>query len=95
MTELPFEPTVDSKYVIDQPLNLALKGNFYKVPILMGTVQNESLIFLENAMITAGLNQVTEYEYGALVLAIFGSQGVNVFLHYSPGTTEQYFLFRK
>jgi carboxylesterase type B len=82
--ELPFEPTVDNKYVIDQPIKLVLEGNFYQVPILMGTVQNESLIFLENAMSAAGVKQVTEFEYSTILLAFFGNEGVDVFFQYPP-----------
>jgi carboxylesterase type B len=86
--ELPFEPTVDNKYVIDQPIKLVLEGNFYQVPILMGTVQNESLIFLENAMSAAGVKQVTEFEYSTILLAFFGNEGVDVFFQYPPGTSS-------
>lgn len=52
----------------------------------MGTVQNESLVFLEKAMGAVGLNQVTDTEYGALLLGVFGSHGLDVFFQYPPGT---------
>jgi len=77
---------------VDQPITLALQGNFYKVPIVMGTVQNESLIFLENAMRAVGVNQLTEYEYGAIVIAFFGAHGLNVLFQYPAGNNQNIIL---
>lgn len=44
--KIPFQPTIDGVYVLSSPSAAFQSGNFYKVPIMMGTVSNETLGFL-------------------------------------------------
>ncbi|EGG23913.1 putative cholinesterase [Cavenderia fasciculata] len=46
---LPWTPTIDGDDIIDQPLNLIKAGKFYQVPMIVGSVSEEALIFIYQA----------------------------------------------
>ncbi|EGC34913.1 hypothetical protein DICPUDRAFT_34242 [Dictyostelium purpureum] len=67
LTFLPWTPVVDGKLITDQPLSLIQKGQYNKVPVLLGTVRNEALLFV--ASITLNINKI---EYIGGLIDIFG-----------------------
>ncbi|GAM26595.1 hypothetical protein SAMD00019534_097700 [Acytostelium subglobosum LB1] len=76
---LPWTPIVDGKLILDQPLAMLEKGNFNKVPVLMGTVQEEALIFI--ASVSTNINSL---EYHAALVDIFGRYSIGIDELYKP-----------
>jgi para-nitrobenzyl esterase len=44
--KLPWSPTIDGTFITQTPSTAFQSGNFYKVPVMLGTVSNETLGFL-------------------------------------------------
>lgn len=89
LTEMPWEPTLDEKIIPDQPLNLFAKGEFYKVPIIFGTNQNETasfgfdlLRFLDHGF------SMDPFLYEALVVFFFQENTEKILQLYPPQTNS-------
>lgn len=44
--KLPFQPTLDGTFLLQNPWDAFSSGNFYKVPVMIGTVANETMGFI-------------------------------------------------
>jgi carboxylesterase type B len=76
---LPFTPVVDGSTLKDQPLRMLQKGEWInKVPVILGSVGNEALLFIYQAA-TASLSK-TEYEEA--ILAVFHTASYDVLKQY-------------
>lgn len=86
LTEMPWIPTIDPNIVPDQPLILFSKGEFYKVPFIIGTNQNESASFGYNVLkfLKAGY-YIDPTFYESLVILIFKENSVKILELYPPG----------
>ncbi|EGG13274.1 putative cholinesterase [Cavenderia fasciculata] len=67
LTFLPWTPVVDGDIIPDQPLALLEKGQFNKVPTMIGTVHDEALIFVASIS-----EHISELEFRAGLVDIFG-----------------------
>ena len=80
----PWTPLVDGTVLTDQPWRLYQQGNYNKVPVIMGTVSQEGVLFVYEAV----TNNMTRFEYNALVDALWKVHAVtDVLPHYrgQPG----------
>jgi carboxylesterase type B len=65
--KIPWQPTIDGVYVTQSPSQGFQSGSFYKVPVMLGTVANETLGFLPVAFGTGPAAPVLGaafYNYG-------------------------------
>lgn len=77
---LLWTPTIDGYDFPEPPLNAFKAGRAAKVPVVIGTVQNEGLIFVKKAV-----SYVSKVEYDALMVALFGPiNGIRVDILYPP-----------
>ncbi|KAF2068395.1 hypothetical protein CYY_010279 [Polysphondylium violaceum] len=67
LTFLPWTPIVDGQLITDQPLALMEKGQFHKVPVILGTVHNEALIFVASIA-----ENISKLEFIGGLIDIFG-----------------------
>ncbi|EFA75987.1 putative cholinesterase [Heterostelium album PN500] len=74
---LPWTPVIDGALIPDQPLALIEKGQFNKVPVMLGTVFDEGLIFIASVA-----TQISALEYNGALLDIFGRYAPQVHSHY-------------
>eukprot|EP01100_Stratorugosa_tubuloviscum_P003058 TRINITY_DN1724_c0_g1_i3.p1 TRINITY_DN1724_c0_g1~~TRINITY_DN1724_c0_g1_i3.p1 ORF type:complete len:535 (+),score=239.08 TRINITY_DN1724_c0_g1_i3:64-1668(+) len=66
---MPLTPVVDGKVIPTQPFTAFMDGNITnKVPIIFGTVSNESLLFVYEAF----PNGLSEQSYTAILSLVFG-----------------------
>jgi carboxylesterase type B len=78
-------PFVDGDELPIEPMSALLNGNFSKVPIMMGTVVNETIPFIY----TLFNKPVHEFEYEAAMDGLFGmSEGAQVLEFYGPGSAH-------
>ena len=77
---LTFEPTIDGKFVPDQPIILLQQGKFQKMPIMLGNNLNEGIMFIYE-IFTKPLDSVG---YAAAILAFFGLQNERNILNMYP-----------
>ena len=73
--DLPWQPVIDGVQVIDQPLNLIISGNFAHVPVILGTVRNETTSFLYGSV----TEEIGTWEYEAILFSLFGLDMDTVF----------------
>jgi carboxylesterase type B len=76
---MPWVPVVDGTFLPYQPLDAFERGNFTKVPIMFGTVANESVEFIWDI----SAKPMSAIEVGVLIDVIFGSD-------YAKNITELY-----
>lgn len=63
-TGAPWEPWVDGQVLAGQPLELLPKGQFNKVPVMLGSVNNEGTMFVYGALPALdGAEYLTALEY--------------------------------
>lgn len=87
---LPWMPFVDGTVIADQALSRYAAGKFHRVPVLVGTNQNETLTFAMD--ITSPLhNQIYDWEYESLMYVLFGEHASEVLKLYPPTYTGQDF----
>eukprot|EP01133_Synstelium_polycarpum_P003717 gene3717-4285_t len=67
LTFLPWTPVIDDHLIPDQPLALIQLGAFNKVPVLLGTVRDEALIFI--ASVSTNINKL---EWNGALIDFFG-----------------------
>jgi len=84
----PWTPMVDGIRVDDQPLYAFEKGNFARVPIVVGNVEEEALMFIWEVF----TEPAAKAEYIAAVEAIFGNNTGAVLGYYptTPYNTTDY-----
>jgi len=70
---LPYQPMIDETIITDQPLTLFNSGDFLRVPIIFGNVQNESTEFVYTILNSGYFNasDFTWYEYETFVGVFF------------------------
>ena len=71
-------PTIDGKVLPDQPMKMVKDGKGNKVPVMIGTNQDEGTLFL----FLAGLMGLTSTQYTATVTLIFGTKAAEVLKEY-------------
>ena len=71
-------PTIDGKVLPDQPMKMVQDGKANKVPVMLGTNQDEGTLFL----FLAGLMGLTSAQYTATVTLIFGLKTADVLKEY-------------
>eukprot|EP01121_Diplochlamys_sp_Union-15-3_P018853 TRINITY_DN6953_c0_g1_i1.p1 TRINITY_DN6953_c0_g1~~TRINITY_DN6953_c0_g1_i1.p1 ORF type:complete len:517 (-),score=78.23 TRINITY_DN6953_c0_g1_i1:16-1566(-) len=77
---MPWEPTVDGKIVIDQPVKLFQEGKFVAVPTIIGVTRNETCSFeFNNEKIP-----IPEFLYKIAIDYEFGNSAAQVLQHYPP-----------
>jgi len=81
---LPWMPTIDGGEIPTDPFTAIAAGNFSRVPILLGTVQEEALLFIYEAW---GSN-LTFIDYEALLLGVFGLEFANVSSYYPANVSS-------
>ncbi|EAL65873.1 hypothetical protein DDB_G0283087 [Dictyostelium discoideum AX4] len=79
---LPWTPTIGIDDITDQPLNLILKGDFYDVPTIVGTVSEEALLFIYQA----SPKNVSETDYKLAIDLIFLDKENVIEINYPPFT---------
>ncbi|EAL61656.1 hypothetical protein DDB_G0291344 [Dictyostelium discoideum AX4] len=80
LTFLPWTPVVDGVLITDQPLALIQKGDYNKVPIIVGTVRNEALVFVAGIAL-----DISKIEYIGGLIDIFGlSHEIKIYELYKP-----------
>ncbi|KYQ90474.1 putative cholinesterase [Tieghemostelium lacteum] len=67
LTFLPWTPVVDGKLITDQPIKLIQEGNYNKVPVLLGTVHDEALLFIASVS-----TDISKIEFIGGIMDIFG-----------------------
>jgi para-nitrobenzyl esterase len=78
----------------DQPLTLFEQGNFYRVPIIIGNVRNESNVFGYLLQSALNINKLSAFEYESLVLLFF-QKHASAILHAYPAMSDSFSaLFR-
>jgi len=78
--DLPWQPYIDGKIIMEQQLNLFDSGNFAKVPIIIGNNKNETV-----RGIYAILNFTLEpAAYELIIQLVFGNYSAQVLQAYPP-----------
>lgn len=77
-TFYPWTPILDGIEFSEQPLTAFQHGRFQQMPIIMGSVSNETLLFIYEA----AKKPINDFEYIGVVEAIFGIQGYSVLQEY-------------
>ena len=72
------QPTADGEYIIGQPMEEFPRGNYNKVPFMLGTVDQEALIFLYTAL-PGGL---TPKQYREIIEFVFQADAPKVLKMY-------------
>jgi carboxylesterase type B len=81
--DMPWQPVIDNKLILDQPWNLLKAGKIKPgiKSVIMGTVQNESTTFVHSAM----KDPLGWIVYEGLIYALFGvSDGLKALKLYPP-----------
>ncbi|KAG2392409.1 hypothetical protein C9374_012661 [Naegleria lovaniensis] len=65
---MPWTPCLDGKELFEQPLDAFKNGNYAKVPMIMGTLSEEAIMFVYLAL----SNPLPFYEYDGALIALFG-----------------------
>jgi len=78
---LPFTPTIDGDEITENPVDAVSSGKFNKVPIIMGTVADEGILFIYQGWPTP----LPWYSYDAVIGAIFGIHALKVGKLYPTG----------
>eukprot|EP01132_Coremiostelium_polycephalum_P007537 gene7537-9265_t len=90
---LPWTPVVDGKLILDQPLTLIQQGQFNQVPVLMGTVRDEALIFI--ASISTSINAL-EFKAGMFDIFKFKTSTIlNTYDQFINSTTNYMYLLSR
>jgi acetylcholinesterase/cholinesterase len=79
--QLPWVPTIDGNIVPGNPVATFAKGDILKVPVIMGTVKNETLDFGWELQIGLRFN-FTSVEYYGLLGVLFGWNAGKIFDKY-------------
>jgi acetylcholinesterase/cholinesterase len=79
---LLWTPVVDGTLVTRQPI-AGISGGLPK-PTLLGTVKDEGTVFVYAALLELMLETITEQEYEALIVVLFGAEHVNAVLAAYP-----------
>lgn len=77
----PWTPCVDGKVFSQQPIEAIEAGNFKKVPVMMGSMYNDALLFIWQAW----NHTLPKWEYEALLVDGFHETGFDLMKQY-PGT---------
>jgi len=77
---LPWTPAINKHDIHEQPLEAFHKGSFHKMPIMLGTVAEETLIFIYKAV----QREVNDAEYSIVIFGIFWEDGIRVIDWYPP-----------
>jgi len=78
---MPWTPTIDGVELFQQPLEAFRDGNYYKIPIMMGSLSEEAIMFVYLAL-TSPINSI---EYDAAVAGLFTTSYFDVHKYY-PAT---------
>jgi len=81
---LPWTPTVGGSDILDQPYSLIQKNQFYDVPLIVGTVSEEALLFIYQA----ATKNVTGFEYEVVLDLIFTKNAEKVNQWYPANMTS-------
>jgi acetylcholinesterase/cholinesterase len=76
----PWTPVVDGVLVDGQPITLFSQGKFNRIPIMLGNVEEEALLFIWEVF----LNPVDKAGYIASIDAVYGSNSAAVLSYYPP-----------
>jgi len=77
----PWTPRIDGKEITGQPLELIQQGKFTKVPVMLGAVTNEAILFIYKA----SKYEINDIEYIGAVEYVFGIiAGARVLYRYPP-----------
>jgi carboxylesterase type B len=76
---LVWTPNIDGKQFPMTPLDAFAKGLAAKVPVVMGSVQNEGVIFVYEL-----IRSIDDVEFALLLLGVFGDRAYDVWRHYTP-----------
>ncbi|GAM27469.1 hypothetical protein SAMD00019534_106450 [Acytostelium subglobosum LB1] len=77
---LPWTPTVDEVDILDQPITLIEQGKFLDIPMIVGTVKEEALLFIYQA----SAKNITEEEYAGVLALLFYEKAVDIAAGYPP-----------
>jgi len=70
----PWTPVVDGTVVPEQPWDATLAGKFNKVPFILGTVEDEGVMFIDSAF----PNPMDTLEYNAFIDVVFTKNATKV-----------------
>jgi len=84
ISSMPWEPYLDGTIVVGQPRKLFQEGKFYKVPIIIGTVYNETCSFAFGVLSSLNYKKIRDWEYIALVDIFFQDKALQVLHQYPP-----------
>jgi len=82
--DMPWQPAIDGYQVLDSPLNLIIAGNFTSMPVILGTVRNETTSFVYGAV----TDPISALEYEALVALWFEFDAEQVLSLYPPDAID-------
>lgn len=85
LAELPWGPTIDLDIIPDQPLALYQQGKFYPVPLIIGSNQNETVMFASKVADFVPPNELG-YEFALALL--FGVHAPEVERRYPLSQTN-------
>lgn len=77
---LPWTPLVDGHILPQNPFDAFQSGNFNEIPLIIGTVKNDALLFVYQA----DGKYLTEAEYIAAITYIFSDEALEVLDKYPP-----------
>jgi len=77
----PWTPRIDGKELTGYPMQLIQEGKFPSMPIMIGTVTNEAILFIYKA----SASPINDLEYIGIVEYVFGiTTGARVLYKYPP-----------
>ncbi|EFC35621.1 type-B carboxylesterase/lipase [Naegleria gruberi] len=87
---MPWTPVIDHIELFEQPLDAFKNGNYFKIPIMMGTCSEEAIMFIYLAL-SSPLNSI---EYDGALLGLFGPMSYfSVHSLYPPYGSDQRIQF--
>lgn len=81
---LTWMPQIDGKDITDQPIALVTRGEFKRVPIMIGNTKDEGISFLFGFL----KDPISMLQYRALTFTVFGENSFRLAELYPPGPND-------
>lgn len=81
---LTWQPIIDGKDIVEQPLESIRKGDFKKIPVLLGSIKDEGAVFIMDMI----KDPMPTYQYRSLLYLFLGKESVRFTEYYKPHPSD-------